>query len=220
MRLDEHTAFPGEYRSLEVGRQQRPWRLRLFPQGLRLEAEDGAGSIHVLREQAVPSLHLVDGPLARRVLSLRRPRKLVLRLEPEGFRALRRWIGPADGLRIALRGRLSYALPIGTLFLLTSIPLPADPGSGVAAVPFDAASAIMGAALLLNGLLARIRPHRLLLLLDSFWFLALAAQTAYRIGSGASWLWAVLIALQLSLVRSGIGLYQDLAPDSAIFRGD
>jgi hypothetical protein len=186
--------------------------LRLFPQGLRLEAEDGGDSIHVLREQAVPSLQLLDGLLARRVLSFR--------LEPEGFRALRRWIGPADGLRIALRGRLSYALPIGTLFLLTSIPLPADPASGTAAVPFDAASAIMGAALLLNGLLARIRPHRVLLLLDSFWFLALAAQTAYRIGSGASWLWAGLIALQLFLVRSGIGLYQDLAPDSPVFRGD
>jgi hypothetical protein len=98
--------------------------LRLFPQGLRLEAEDGADAIHVLRDQAVPSLHLVDGLLARRVLSLRRPRKLALRLEPEGFRALRRWLGPADGLRIALRGRLSYALPIRTLFLLSSIPLP------------------------------------------------------------------------------------------------
>lgn len=213
-------ASPSEYRAVEVSRQQRSWLLRLFPQGLRLEAEDGRDSIHVLREQAVPSLHLVDGLLARRVLSLRRPRKLVLRLEAEGFRALRRWIGPADGLRIALRGRLSYALPIGTLFLLTSIPLPADPAGGATAVPFDAVSAVMGAALLLNGLLARIRPHRVLLLLDSFWFLALAAQTAYRIGSGASWLWAGLIALQLFLVQSGIGLYQDLAPDSPIFRGD
>ena len=213
-------ASPSEYRAVEVSRQQRPWMLRLFPQGLRLEADDGADSIHLLREQAVPSLQLVDGLLARRVLSVRRPRKLALRLEPEGFRALRRWIGPADGLRIALRGRLSYALPIGTLFLLTSIPLPADPAGGVADVRFDVASAIMGAALLLNGLLARIRPQRVLLLLDSFWFLALAAQTAYRIGSGASWLWAGLIALQLFLVRSGIGLYQDLAPDAPIFRGE
>lgn len=211
---------PSQYRAIEVGRQQRPWLLRLFPQGLRLEAEDGRDSIHVLREQAVPSLHLLDGLLARRVLSLRRPRKLVLKLELEGFRALRRWIGPADCLRIALRGRLSYALPIGTLFLLTSIPLPADPTRGAAAVPFDAVSAIMGAALLLNGLLARIKPHRVLLLLDSLWFLTLAAQTAYRIGGGASWLWAVLIALQLYLVRSGIGLYQDLAPASPIFSGD
>jgi hypothetical protein len=211
---------PSEYDAVEVSREQRPWRVLFFPQGLRLEAEDGRDRVHLLQDQVVSSLHVVDGLLARRVLALRRPRKLTLRLDPEGYRALRRWIGPAAGLRIALRARLSYALPIGTLFLLTSIPLPADPASGAAAVPFDVASALMGAALLLNGLLARIRPHRLLLLIDSFWFLALAAQTAYRIGSGASWLWAILIALQLSLVRSGIGLYQELAPDSPIFRGD
>ncbi len=210
----------GEYRAIEVTRQQRPWLLRLFPQGLRLEAQNGGDAVHILREQVVPSLHLTDGLLSRYVLSVRRPRKLTVRLEPEAFLALRRWIGPVDGLRIALRGRLSYALPIGVLFLITSIPLPGDPASGIAAVPFNAVSAILGSALLLNGLLARLRPHRALLLLDSFWFLALAAQTAYRIGSGASWAWVALIALQLPLVRSGIGLFQDLAPGSPIFRAD
>jgi len=210
----------GEYPAIEVTRAQQRWLLRLFPQGLRLEAEGGGESVHVLREQAVSSLQLMDGLLARRVLSVKRPRKLTVKLEPDGFRALRRWIGPADGLRIALRARLSYALPIGVLFLITSIPLPGEPAAGLAPVSFNAVSAVMGAALLLNGLLARLRPHRLLLLVDSFWFLALAAQTAYRIGSGASWLWVLVIALQLPLVRSGIALFQDLAPDSPIFRGD
>ena len=72
--------------------------------------------------------------------------------------------------------------------------------------------------LLAIGALARVKPHRIFFLIDSLWFVLLAGNTIFEIFTGSSWLWSVLVVLQLLLAKSGIMQYQrfrDIAPEQS-----
>lgn len=199
---------PQSVDAVEPGGKPR-WTLQLFAEGLRGERQEGdAASFHIVRDHLPESIQLLDGLLVKRTLVVKKPRKTTLQLEPGPFRTLSRWIGQPTLLRLALKQRLSWTLPIGVLFVLGSLPLPGDPEAGLDPTPFHPVWAILGALLIVQGFVARRWPRPVLFLLDSLWFVGLAAATAYGVWQGDSPYWLVVVLLQLGLAVGGVRLWQ------------
>lgn len=209
------TRPPETLDATEVGSKPRRWTLQLFRDGIRGEREDGGASFHVLRARLLDSIQVMDGLLIRRTLVVRKPRRTTLKLEPPAFRRLSAWVGDHTLLRLALKGRLSWTIPIGILFVLGSVPLPGDPEAGIEAVPFSPVSAALGALLILQGLASKRLPRPALFLLDALWFLGLAADTLSRVWAGQSPWTLVIVPLQLGLAVSGLRLWRRFREVSA-----
>ncbi len=208
MAADTPIPTPEILEATESGRKPRKWALLLFPDGFRGERQDDAASFHVLRTKLADLVQVVDGLLVKRTLVVKKPRRTTLQLEPHPFRRLSRWIGEPTLLRLAVKQRLSWTIPIGILFVLGSMPLPGDPEAGLDAVPFNPVSAVLGTVLIVQGLASRRWPRPILFLLDAFWFLGLAADTVYRVWQGQSTFWLLLVVLQLGLAASGLRLWR------------
>jgi hypothetical protein len=181
----------------EVTPKKPRWRLELAPEGLRGEREDGA-SFEIPRSELLRRVNVFDSPLARRVLAVRDP-KFILQLEPSSYRELEAWLGKDLLLRMELRKRLAWVVPIGIILILGSLPLPADPAAGIEGAPLQLLGLVLGAILVVQGLLSRLRPDRIYLLLDSGWFTVLAVDTVLDVAFGASPFWTPVIALQAFL---------------------
>jgi hypothetical protein len=180
----------------EVTPKKPRWRIELAPEGLRGEREDGA-SFEIPRSEILRRAKVFDSPLARRVLVVRKP-KFILQLEPSSYHELEAWLGK-DLLRMELRKRHAWVVPIGIILILGSLPLPADPAAGIEGAPLQLLGLALGAILIVQGILSRLRPDRIYLLLDSGWFTVLAADTVLDVAFGASPYWTPVIALQALL---------------------
>lgn len=191
----------------EVGKPYQVWKLVFSADELRADPSDGRPSVHVQRSDAEKTLSIFE-TLPAPILILKRPRRVALQLDETALRSVIEWLGNSLHLRIALRNRIMWTIPIGLLFLITSVPLPGDPEAGVEAVPFNAFSAVMGAALIAQGVLSRVFPHRVYLLLNAIWFAALAGDTVRSVITGWSPLWLVVVALQIFLAFTGVRQYR------------
>lgn len=202
---------PPELTVAGLSRPAQPWTLRLFPQGLRLTPQrEGEPPIHLLRSELATHVQLVNFGVTRRTLAVRKPAKRNFKLDPQGWTQLMAWLGRDARLRIALRQRLGYGVPIGIMVLISSLPLPANPEAGTQGVAFNPVFAILGVALIVGAILARRRPHPALFLVDSAWFAVVAGTLVWRVIHGSSPLWLILAVMQLLLVWSGVSLFRDL----------
>jgi hypothetical protein len=199
---------PQTLEAAEPGRNPRKWTLRLFPEGLRGERQDDGASVHVLRPKLPDVVQVHDGLLLKRTLVVKKPRRTTLQLDPDGFRRLSRWIGGPTLLRMALKRRLSWTIPIGILFVVISVPLPGDLEAGIEAVPFNPVSAVLGTALIVQGVASRLWPRPVFFLLDALWFCGLAADTVYRVTQGQRPYWLVFVVLQVGLAVGGLRLWR------------
>jgi hypothetical protein len=189
----------------------QPWTLRLYSEGLRLTPQrEGQPPIHILRSELATHVDLVNFGVTRRTLVVRKPKKRLFKLDPAAWAQLKAWIGRDARLRIALRQRLGYGVPIGILVLISSLPIPGDAVAGIEGVPFNPLFAALGVLLVAGGILARRRPHPALFLLDSAWFAVLAGVLVWRVIHGGSPLWLILAVMQLLLVWSGLTLFREL----------
>jgi hypothetical protein len=194
-----------------VSRPAQPWTLRLFPQGLRLTPQrEGEASIHTLRSEIATHVELVNFGVTRHTLVVRKPKRRVFKLDPAAWAELLAWVGHDARLRIALRQRLGYGIPVGILVLISSLPVPGNPEAGIEGFAFNPLFAVLGVLLIAGAILARRRPHPALFLLDSAWFAVLAGTLVWRVIHGGSPLWLILVVLQLLLVWSGVSLFRDL----------
>jgi hypothetical protein len=97
--------------------------------------------------------------------------KVFFRLSPEAFAGFRAWVGPPtpEDLKLGLKRRLSWVMPLGVLFVLTSLP--------IGNLPLNPVSLGLGLALVVTGTLAKLWPHRIMFALDALWFSFLAFHT-------------------------------------------
>jgi len=73
----------------------------------------------------------------------------------------------------------------------------------VEAVPLDGIGIALGVALMISWAFAKWRPHPILFLVDSIWFLCLAGYLIYDVWNGRSKLWMILVGLLLWMVITG-----------------
>ena len=203
------------------------WKVTLEADALTLAAVDGpdiqrlgglhlharSESIQILRADAEEKIVLHEWLSFKNLVITIQKEKVVIGLERSQFALLKEWLGPPTirGLKVALKKRLNWCLPIGILFVLTSIPLPADPEVGLEAVPFDAVSAFLGASLIAITILARIWFRRILFLLDGVWLSLLALDATVGIFRGDSLWWAISVIALILGAKGGFSEYQRFA---------
>jgi hypothetical protein len=206
-----------ESRSLKVTAQagrKGVWTVSLDAEALTFAAGDGDESFQILRADADEKTELRESwftdPLLLVSIS---KKKVIFKLRRAQVAALKEWLGPPTirGLKVALKRRLAWNIPIGIFFVLVSLPLAADPEAGTEAVPFDAVSAALGASLIAIAILARLWTRRILLLLDALWYLFLAIDIGVGIFHGKSPMWALLIIVLLMGAKSGFSEHQRFA---------
>jgi hypothetical protein len=198
------------YKISEAAKPDSRWTLFIFADRLEFEAADG-------RVRELPwderhgRLQLHDRAfLMRRLLVLKAGKKnIMFHLPPEAFDRVRAWYGPltVDDLKVALKRRLGWVIPIGILFVLGSAPL----GNN----DFQPVSFGLGIGLVLTGTLSRLVPHRIFFLLDSLWFCTLAATSIVTLIDTWSWLRAVFLVLQIHLAWRGFQEFHRFAPERA-----
>jgi len=186
------------------------WTLALYPDYFRVEARDD-GPYEVDRADVSERVQTFDqGLFLRRVLAVRlKKNKLLFRLEPEAFAAVRAWIGPptAEDLQVALKRRLGWVTPLGLLFVVAALP--------IGDRDWEPVSLALGLGLILTARFAKLWPHRVFFAIDALWFAGLAANSVWLLSHEWSWLRAGLLVVQLLLVRSGWREYRRFAPDRA-----
>lgn len=196
------------YDVVEAGKPGMNWELTLYADHLCLEAPDTKRRYIEWAErhervQAHDRMMLVP-----RVLLVKLGKKNVMfQLEPQALAAVKAWIGPPtiEDLKVSLKRRLSWVLPIGILFVFTALP--------VGGLPWEPVSFGLGLALLLSGLLSKAWPHRIFFALESLWFCSLAANSIWLLADGWSWMQSILLLLQLVLAWRGFQEYHRFAPN-------
>ena len=88
--------------------------------------------------------------------------------------------------------------------MIGSLPLPRDSAAGTTSIPFDLIGFGLGLTLVVSWACARWRPHPILFLIDSLWFVALAGYLVMDVVSGRSKGWLVLVAFLLWMVVTGL----------------
>lgn len=192
------------------------WTFSFDPEALTLTDREGEQSFRIWREDADRMLKLRESILTESSLFVRIDKqKSTFRLDKAQVALLNRWLGKpsVEPLERALQRRLRWGLAIGAVFVISSIPLPADPEAGIEAVPADALSASLGISLVAIWVLARIHPRRVWFLIDSLWFLVLAAKIGVDILHGDAPSWGILIFFLLLGSATDFQLWRRYAPE-------
>ena len=194
------------YEITEAAASKKPWALSLYADHFQLETLDGEPH-EVGRAELRERVQTIEGGLLlpRMLVVKLGKKKVIFRLSPEAFAALKAWIGPPtlEDLKLGLKRRLSWVVPLGFLFVLTSLP--------IGNLPWNPVSLGLGLALVLTGSMAKLWPHRIFFALDSLWFSFLAANSIWLLIHEWSWLRLVALLVQLVLVRSGFREYRRFA---------
>ena len=186
----------------ELGKKDRRWRLELRPSDLALFEGDDARPYVVLREQFHNEGAMFSEGM--RVLWLKKPKKVTFKLTPEVTTAMADWIGKPMLARLYLKRRYAWVLPVAIIWVLGSLPIAGNPEAGTQAQPLDLMGLGLGLALVIAWAFAKWRPHCVLFLVDSIWFLWLAGYLIYDVVHGRSRLWLILVALLLWMVVTGL----------------
>lgn len=189
------------------------WKVALNPESLTVTAADGSEFFEISRSDADEKIEIRRIGLSEPFLVIRVPKQILFKMGKTQAAAVKQWLGPPTfmGLKIALKRRLKWSIPIAILFIVTSLPLPGDPETGIEAVPFDPVSAFLGVVLLGMALLAKIRPMRILFIVDAFWFFLLALRVAGGVIRGTSLLWLIVVVFLLFAAFGSISEYNRFA---------
>ena len=185
-------------------------RLNVYEDHLDYENPSESQQFSIARGEAAKKVIFSESVLSPRVVAFHFEKKKTYRFPQEDYNFLWNWMGPMTRERVktALRSRFKWILPIGILFMIFSAPLPADPSSGTAAVPFSPVSFGLGVTLILMSLVSRAMAHRVFFLADTLWFLALAGLLIKDVSGGGSALWLAFAALQVVCAWDGFQLFR------------
>lgn len=190
------------------------WRLTLEESRISLLAEEGGEPIVIERSEFSEKLELREHGLGAPLLLVRIPKATVFQPDLEQMDVLREWLGPLtfEDLTAALRRRFKWTIPIAIMFIITAMPMAADPEANLEAIPFDTVSAFLGVALLALAAYSKACPHSRLFLFDCCWFLVMALDSAVGVirGKSGTWQWA-FVAILVLVARTSFNEYRRFA---------
>jgi hypothetical protein len=198
------TGQPAVLSLKEVGKTPKEWTLTFHPPHLALADAPGAQPYVILREEVMKSATLMEG---MRLFVVQKPRKVAFKLTPEATAAIAEWIGKPKLAAYYLRRRYVWALPVGVLWIIGSIWLPARGPAGIDSLRFDPFQLAVGLALVVSWAFAKWRPHPAVFLAYILSFVGMAGEMILRWISarGSGWLGAVaVLVLLLWLVVTGL----------------
>ncbi len=198
----------------EPNAQNRPWAVEATEAGLAFRGDEQGSELEAKFELArLPQrVHLNDGMLFRGTLVV--PiggRRRLLQLTDDAVDALLQGLGRAAATAWIARARTRYFLLLGAFFLLSSIPVPANPEAGIEAIPADPLGVVLGFGLLILHTWARRAPTRGVLFADAVWLGILAATGAYDVLTGeAHPIWLLLSLALVPLALSALNSFNRL----------
>lgn len=169
------------------------WTLLFFPDAIGLQT--AGGHVHEFaRANLSEKVQVLDTlPMIRPMLLATLGNKRVyFNLSPKAYSALKNWIGtPTEAdLKTCLKRHYKLMLPAGILVLLLSFP------SGE--LPSNPTSLALGSAMILLGILASWRPHRIYLAIGSLLCSVIAANIVWLLIHRWSWLWLISLLFVLA----------------------
>ena len=185
----------------------KKWALLLDADRVRLESLDGTEH-EITWAERHERVQFHDHFMLRRAIVVKpRKKKIIFRLEPEAFAAIKAWYGPLthQDLKVSLKRRFAWVVPLGIVFMLTALPIDE--------LPWEPLSFGLGLALVLTGIMAKVIPHRVFFALESLWFCLLAANSISTLIDDWKWLQFALLLLQMLLAFRGIREFHRFAPD-------
>jgi hypothetical protein len=191
----------------EAGAPTKKWTILLFRDYFELEPTTGK-SHFIDRAELPEKVQKLDTWLLPRGLMVTLGKKNVMfQFPPDTYSAVSAWIGPPshEDLKFALKRRLRWVTPIGILFVLSAFPIVDQ--------DWDPVSLALCLGLILTARLAKLWPHRTCFLIDSLWFLSLAANNVWLLAQEWSSFRLGLLLLQLACVRSGWREFRRFAPE-------
>lgn len=189
----------------EVGKKSdEQWTLTLHPSHLALADAPGAQPYVILREHLMKSAVLIEG---MRAFSVQQPRKISFQLTPDGVVALAEWIGKPFLAAFYLKRRYGSVALWAALLVAGSLISLLPPTGGGVEIPFDPHTLVFGLLMLVASAFARWRPRPVLFLVDSAWFVFLAARLTLGVLNGRSLLWLLLVALLAWVAVNGVKHY-------------
>jgi hypothetical protein len=191
----------------EAGAPKKKWTILLFHDYFELEPATGK-SFFVDRAELPEKVQKLDTWLLPRGLMVTLDKKkVVFQFPPDAYSAVCAWIGPPthEHLKFALKQRLRWVTPIGILFVLSALP--------IGDREWEPVSLALGLGLILTARLAKLWPNRNFFLVDSLWFLSLAANSVWLLTQEWSWWQLSLLGLQLACARSGWHEFRRFAPE-------
>jgi ssDNA-binding Zn-finger/Zn-ribbon topoisomerase 1 len=191
----------------ETGKKQK-WQLSLYGDRLILHYPETGTLVEVLHNQAIDKLKTAKLFFLPPILVVKDFKKFTYRIQSDEYEIINEWIGKPLLLKKALKQRLSWCLPIGSIYILTSLPLSEDPTAGIESIPFDPIGMGLGIMLIILSIIIKKKPHPALFVADSIWFFLLLCYTLFQIYSGANTYWGVVIILCIILIMSGINHYR------------
>jgi hypothetical protein len=193
--------------------KQKKWKLFLYLNHLTLTSDENTYLIHRTERERVAHMKLLFMKRAYR-FKLEKKKEMIFDLPQDVHLAMQAWIGPLtkEDLKIALKEQLRWTLPIGVLYVFSSMPIAGNPSAGLPPVPLDLLGMILGSLLVLTAMMAKVVPHRAYFLIDSLWFLVMAGYNIANVIQGGSLWWLLLVGLQLQLSNKGVHDFRRFAP--------
>jgi hypothetical protein len=192
----------------EVGAPAKRWTLFLYRDFLAFEPRKGR-DFEIDREDLPEMVQkLESGLFLKRTLWVKLGSKTVaFQLPPDEFAAVKAWIGPPteEDLKVALKRRLKWVVPIGILFVLAAAP--------VADQEWEPVSLTLGLGLITTAWFAKLWPHRNIFLLDSLWFACLAGNSIWLLSQEWGWFRFFMLVVQLLCVKAGWSEYRQFGPE-------
>jgi hypothetical protein len=192
---------PSTFDLEEMGKKDARWRLEIRPGDLAFFEADDPHPFLILHDKFYREAVLVEN---MKLLTLKTGKKATFKLTPEATAAIAQWLGKSMLASFYLRRRYAWIIPVAAIWIIGSLPIAGNPQAGIDAKPLDLIGLCMGFALVIAWAIAKWRPHPILFLVDSFWFLCLAGYLINDVVHGRSKYWLLLVALSLWLVLTGL----------------
>jgi hypothetical protein len=137
-------------------------------------------------------------------------KRMGFRLSRRAAAAYAEWRGPlrvAD-LRKALKASTSWAIPIGILYLVGSLPIAGDDP-----LPLDVTGLVLGGGLVAIGIVGRLLATRWIFVIDAVWWVVFGTWISIGVVQGDSPWWLALVALAVMLGFEQIQWFRRFPPD-------
>ena len=173
------------------------WRGRLTADALELTRAN-AESRRLPRADTLEVVERVGLRFPQPFLVLRKPKRRVIKMEPDQARVIDHWLGNDFRAEVdhQLRNRKGWAIPIGVSYFISD--------------RYDWTTWTFGGLLLLEGILYRARPSYWLLLIDLVFWIALAARNAITLATNPGVLSVVFGVLSLVMFSVSLRTFRVL----------
>jgi hypothetical protein len=185
----------------EIGKPADQWTLTLCPDHVELKPEAGGEATGILRRELMKTVILAEGLNA---LLVNKPFKKNFKLDPADTARIASWIGLPVLAAGYLRRRYSWVLPVAIIWIIGSFPAPGDLEQGIEPQSFDPVGFALGGTLVLAWAFAKWRPHPMLFLVDSIWFLIMSIHLVMSVLDGWHKAWLLLLLPLLWMTVTGI----------------